>query len=125
MKQGGIYIDPRETDATDQNTIASNLVTNWKHKRRIIDVITYQGAGWLKEGDLVDLSIDGAGNSTDDYQIIGKQIFWGDKYPTRSGLIIFRLCEWISGTQSIYRFDWPDIVIEKVKLGIRGEAFQA
>lgn len=123
MRGGYQYIDSRETNATDQTTIRGNILSRWKVKRRLIDLVTYQGAGWIREGDELSLSIDGLGIDGVDYQVIGKQMHFGERHATRSGTFTFRLCEKVAGEQSIYRTDGPNILGEKLRRGMAGEAY--
>lgn len=115
------YIDTRVTTVADKNTIGDNLVSAWKNKRRIIDVTTYQGLGWIREGDEVSVTIDGLHGPTD-YQVIEKQVFWGEKYPTRTNQFKFRLCEKITGEPSIFRYDLQRNSIEYWRRGTNAEA---
>lgn len=96
--RSGQFIDQRETNTTDMQTIGDNLVNAWKNKRRIIDVYTYAMRGEIRIGDIVTMTIPSLEISAVDYQVIDKRVTWGERFPTMSNVIVFRMCEYIDGS---------------------------
>lgn len=102
MDRGTGWVDSREVDTTDMESIGLNIIGAWKYKRRILDVYTYQGMGWIRPGDLVTLTIPGLDISSVDFQVIQKRGFWGERFPTMHNILIFRLCEKITNVPPIW-----------------------
>ena len=95
---GDAFIDSRETNTADMLTIAQNLVNQWRHKRKVIDIFTYGGGmAEAKVGDLVTVILEGLDIPTPgtEFQIISKAGSWGERFPTRANILHFRLCEYI------------------------------